>query len=250
MSDFRPHAEDHARQLNVAGDNSGPITFQTTVHHPPGPKLGWAIIIGVAVVVVLVIAAILIGGDRTTRAPTTAAPAVTTTIAAPAPAPSASQAAPPAPATAVTSCHTADLRISLAGSTSPLPGTEQQVAFQNISAHPCTLLGFPDIEMIGQADSGPEDVHLPTTTYKPAILETLLPQQTVTDTIVNIYVRTPADPDRATSATFVPAHLLVTPPGETGSVTLGWPWPRYIVDDLFGATHLHPALLPIGVPSS
>jgi tetratricopeptide (TPR) repeat protein len=35
MPEFRPHAEGHARQVNIAGDNLGPITIETVQQAPP-----------------------------------------------------------------------------------------------------------------------------------------------------------------------------------------------------------------------
>ncbi len=122
-------------------------------------------------------------------------------------------------------CHTADLSAALG------PKTEQNVDSQgqlgaagthysvnlvwtNNSSHPCTMLGFPGVDI----DGGTTKYSLPRTSDTPAIV-TLAPGASANATIRYIDP-TGTVPD--SQPLWTPTNLDVTPPNETQHLTVPW----------------------------
>jgi hypothetical protein len=149
---------------------------------------------------------------------------------------------PPAAATAVIGagsptasaaaqrCATTSLDVAL-GVAKHVVNTQYQVpiVFTNVSATPCSLLGFPGTEF-GAAGALPVD--LVRTPAKPARVSLVPGGQAHA---VLTYLTGP-DPTCDAGGPWIPSTLTVTPPDDTTSVQI--PWPGGSVDDCqTGATH-------------
>jgi hypothetical protein len=135
----------------------------------------------------------------------------------------------PASATAPR-CATTALDIAL-GSIKQTVNTQYQVpiVFTNVSAQPCSLLGFPGTEF-GAAGAPPVD--LVRTPAKPARINLAPGGQAHA---VLTYLAGP-DPTCDAGGPWIPSTLTVTPPDDTTSAQI--PWPGGSVDDCqTGATH-------------
>jgi Domain of unknown function (DUF4232) len=137
-----------------------------------------------------------------------------------------------------TRCHTSDLVTSIATGGDAAPsGTGQQhtyVLMHNKGTRACTLEGFPGVDL----KSGSGAWSLARSSGK-----------------AERYTLTPGGPDVQFTITFLPwtkgsgeefkpTSFVVTPPGETTSVTLRWPWGSVLRQD--GATHPGTYVGPIG----
>ncbi|EMF52830.1 MULTISPECIES: DUF4232 domain-containing protein [Streptomyces] len=169
-----------------------------------------------------------------------AAVVVAGTAATAVPAAAAAKAAP-------TRCHTADLKAGFAtgGDAAPEMGqTEKQtqayIWFTNQSERTCTLSGFAGVDMVG-AQTTDGTWSLVRSSRTPS-KQTLAPGDTVdfSITLLPVAASTPK------AEKFVPAKFVVTPPNETKSFTLKWPFGGQILKQ-DGATHPGTFLNPIGL---
>ncbi|TKA11550.1 DUF4232 domain-containing protein [Actinacidiphila oryziradicis] len=138
-------------------------------------------------------------------------------------------------------CHTADLAISFATGGDAVPSTTSgdqtstAVALRNKSGHICTLKGFPGVDLKGSGA---------TTTWslarKPASTTsfTLANGDTTEFTITFLVTK------KGEEGSWTPTTAVVTPPNETTSVSLAWPWSPVLLQD--GATHPGTYVGPIG----
>ncbi|MDX3067484.1 DUF4232 domain-containing protein [Streptomyces sp. ND04-05B] len=156
------------------------------------------------------------------------------------PASAAAEAAP-------TRCHTADLKAGFAtgGDAAPEMGqsekqTQAYIWFTNQSERTCTLSGFAGVDMVG-AQTTDGTWSLVRSSRTPSKL-TLEPGGTVdfSITLLPVAASTPK------AEKFVPAKFVVTPPNETKSFTLKWPFGGQILKQ-DGATHPGTFLDPIGL---
>jgi hypothetical protein len=136
----------------------------------------------------------------------------------------------PGGSTATLRCPTASLDVAL-GAANQTASTQYQVpiVFTNVSALPCSLLGFPGADF-GAAGAGA--VSLVRTAVKP-VRVSLAPGQQAHAVLT--YLAGP-DPTCDAGGPWTPSTLTVTPPDDTTSVQI--PWPGGSVDDCqTGATH-------------
>jgi len=136
---------------------------------------------------------------------------------------------PTAPTTAPR-CTTTSLDVAL-GAITPVVNTQYQVpiVFTNVSAQPCSLLGFPGTDF-GAAGAIP--VSLVRTPAKP-VRVSLIPGAQAHAVLTFL---TGPDPTCDAGGPWIPSTLTVTPPDDTTSVQI--PWPGGSVDDCqTGATH-------------
>jgi len=127
-------------------------------------------------------------------------------------------------------CATTSLDVAL-GPTTQSAATQYQVpiVFTNVSAQPCSLLGFPGTEF-GAAGALPVD--LVRTPAKPVRIN-LVPGGQAHAVLTFL---TGPDPTCDAGGPWIPSTLTVTPPDDTTSVQI--PWPGSSVDDCqTGATH-------------
>lgn len=138
---------------------------------------------------------------------------------------------PSAPATA--RCHTSQLALNVTGpSATPTQQYQARVVLTNISAAPCTLSGFPGLELIGPASNG-------SAVYDP-VRQVETPSPVLVGPGLNAVAALTALPGPGVcdaGAAWVPYEIHVTPPDET--TYLDGPWPqRASVDNCQGgATH-------------
>lgn len=151
-------------------------------------------------------------------------------------APSSTQASPPTPAATSASgpgrCHTSQLTLTVEGPTAtPTTQYEARLVLTNISAAPCTLTGFPGVELVGDVSNGSK-------TYDP-IRKADTPSKVLVGPGLNAVAPLTAlpGPDVCDGATpWVPYEIDVTPPDET--THLESEWPNLSVDNCQGgATH-------------
>jgi len=177
----------------------------------------------------------------TASAPASNAPSASQTVQA-APADTV-QSSPDATATAATGgsaqtprCHTQDLKLSFetGGDAAPdVTSDEQQttgIAVYNRSGHNCVVGGFPGLDLNGGSTNWPL---ARTSAHYSAI--TLSPGDTT-----DFQITFQPEPD----GDWTPQTVTVTPPNETTSVTLSWPWGPVLLQD--GATHPVTYVGPIG----
>jgi hypothetical protein len=127
-------------------------------------------------------------------------------------------------------CATTSLDVAL-GDITKAVNTQYQVpiVFTNVSAQPCSLVGFPGTEF-GAAGSLPVD--LVRTPAKP-VRVSLIPGAQAHAVLTFL---TGPDPTCDSGGPWIPSTLTVTPPDDTTSVQI--PWPGSSVDDCqTGATH-------------
>ena len=152
-------------------------------------------------------------------------------LAAPAPATSVViGAGSPSTSTTAPRCATTALDVAL-GAIQQTINTQYQVpiAFTNVSAQTCSLLGFPGTEF-GAAGALPVD--LVRTSAKP-VRVSLIPGAQAHAVLTFL---TGTDPTCDAGGPWIPTTLTVTPPDDTTSIQI--PWPGSSVDDCqTGATH-------------
>jgi hypothetical protein len=149
----------------------------------------------------------------------------------------------PAPAPAATGgsagtprCHTQDLTLSFetGGDAAPDVTSDQQqttgIAVHNRSGHTCLAGGFPGLDLNGGSTKWP--LARKSARYSPI---TLHPGDTTDFQITFL-----PEP----KGKWTPQTVTVTPPNETTSVTLAWPWGPVLLQD--GATHPGTYVGPIG----
>jgi len=127
-------------------------------------------------------------------------------------------------------CATTSLDLAL-GVTKQTASTQYQVPiiFTNVSAQPCSLLGFPGTDF---GAGGTFPVSLVRTPAKPARVSLVPGGQAHA---VLTYLAGP-DPTCDAGGPWIPSTLTITPPDDTTSVQI--PWPGGSVDDCqTGATH-------------
>lgn len=167
-----------------------------------------------------------LGGATDTSAPPGRAPTLS-----PTPSAAAASPAPTAPASP-SRCHTGQLSLTLdAPTVTPTTQYQSRLVLTNISAGPCTLAGFPGVELTGDVSNGSK-------TYNP-IRQSESPTKVVVDPGLNAVATLTAlpGPDVCDNGTpWVPFLIDVTPPDET--THLEAPWPELSVDNCQGgATH-------------
>ncbi|MFG1793293.1 DUF4232 domain-containing protein [Nocardia sp. NPDC049149] len=179
----------------------------------------------------------LLAGCSTTESPT-ATPAGTAAV-------PTSDSAQAAPQSAAGRCHTADLRIAVdtTGQT-PKPGQQATVflTMENTSKQACTLYGYPGVHLTNtnkQLDVA--DWDLPRATYKDPVEKKIAPGESAS-TAINCIL---ADEKSNQSTLFVPRDIQITPPDETTSATVRWPYAGLSYDG--GATHPGTYVFPVGV---
>jgi hypothetical protein len=135
-------------------------------------------------------------------------------------------------------CHTSDLKISFAtgGDAAPTGGDDQQntcVMLQNKSSRTCTLQGFPGVDLKGGG-----------TTWSLARSNASATKFSLApgDSTQFMITFLPWTKDGGT--VFKPTSVVVTPPNETTSTTIAWPWGSVLLQD--GATHPGTYTGPIG----
>lgn len=146
-----------------------------------------------------------------------------------------------------TRCHTADLKAGFAMGDDAKPEMEQTekqtqayIWFTNQSERTCTLSGFAGVDMIGaQTTDGTWSLARSSKTPEKMTLE---PGDTV-DFSINLLPVAKSTPQEEK---FVPAKFQVTPPNETESFTLKWPFGGQILKQ-DGATRPGTYLNPIGL---
>lgn len=140
---------------------------------------------------------------------------------------------PPAPAPAGARCHTDQLTLTVTGpSVTPTQQYQASVVLTNISAAPCTLRGFPGVELIGPASNG-------STTYDP-VRQVEAPSPVLVGPGLNAVAALTAvpGPDLCDAGTaWVPYDLHVTPPDETTYLDAPWAMPASVDNCQGGATH-------------
>jgi hypothetical protein len=127
-------------------------------------------------------------------------------------------------------CATTSLDVAL-GDIKQTVNTQYQVPiiFTNVSAQPCSLLGFPGTDF---GAAGAQPVSLVRTPAKP-IRVSLIPGARAHAVLTFL---TGPDPTCDAGGPWIPSTLTVTPPDDTTSVQI--PWPGGSVDDCqTGATH-------------
>lgn len=125
-------------------------------------------------------------------------------------------------------CHTADLAASFAmgGDAVPDVTTDEQqttdIALTNTSGHACVIGGYPGLDLSGGKTTWP----LPRQSAPRRGAITLAPKDTTDFTIT--FMPDPKGP-------WTPTTVVLTPPNETTSKVLTWPWGPVLLQD--GATH-------------
>jgi hypothetical protein len=152
------------------------------------------------------------------------------------PSPDATATAATGGSTATPRCHTQDLKISFETGEDAAPDVtsdKQQttgIALYNRSGHTCQVGGFPGLDLNG----GSTNWSLARTNAHYSAI-TLSPGDT-TDFQITFQPEPKGD--------WTPQTVTVTPPDETTSVTLSWPWGPVLLQD--GATHPVTYVGPIG----
>ncbi|MEU6195251.1 DUF4232 domain-containing protein [Streptomyces sp. NPDC047061] len=145
-----------------------------------------------------------------------------------------------------TRCHTADLKAGFATGGDAAPEMKQTshqtqafVWFTNKSNRTCTLSGFAGVDMVGaQSTDGTWSLARSSKTVGKVTLKK-------GDTVDFSITLQPVAKSTPKKQKFVPAKFVVTPPNETKSFTLKWPFGGQILKQ-DGATHPATYLNPIG----
>ncbi|MFD4507919.1 DUF4232 domain-containing protein [Streptomyces sp. NPDC058457] len=145
-----------------------------------------------------------------------------------------------------TRCHTADLKAGFATGGDAAPQMKQTshqtqafVWFTNKSNRTCTLSGFAGVDMVGaQSTDGTWSLARSSKTVGKFTLKK-------GDTVDFSITLQPVAKSTPKKQKFVPAKFVVTPPNETKSFTLKWPFGGQILKQ-DGATHPATYLNPIG----
>ncbi|MEV8589234.1 DUF4232 domain-containing protein [Streptomyces sp. NPDC051180] len=133
-------------------------------------------------------------------------------------------------------CRTAGLGFAIApGSGAQAVGEQGAVVVEltNKSDAPCTLKGFPGVDLVGDTTWS-----LPRQTSQTPRPVTLKPGTTTTFTV------TYQSYEEGSGVELTPKRLVVTPPGETRSTTLTWDFSSVLLQD--GATHPGTYVGPVG----
>ncbi|WP_411143288.1 DUF4232 domain-containing protein [Streptomyces sp. x-80] len=144
-------------------------------------------------------------------------------------------------ASGVERCHTSGLKAAFAmgGDAVPDPGadgaTTTSIVLTNKGSRTCVIGGFPGVDL--KAENGTAGWSLARSSAKHGSI-TLKPGDS-TDFTINVALA--KDDDKGF---WMPAFVAVTPPNETTSLTLDWPWGQLV--DQRGATHPATFVNPIG----
>ncbi|WP_432013688.1 DUF4232 domain-containing protein [Streptomyces cucumeris] len=139
-------------------------------------------------------------------------------------------------------CHTSGLTAAFATGEDAAPdpeaggSTTTSIVLTNKSGRTCRIGGFPGVDL--KTENGGESWSLQRSSAKFGAI-TLGPGDS-TDFTLNIAL---AEED-AEDGFWAPAHVSVTPPNETSSLTVDWPWGALV--DQRGATHPATFVNPIG----
>ncbi|MFG2206227.1 DUF4232 domain-containing protein [Streptomyces sp. NPDC048638] len=137
-------------------------------------------------------------------------------------------------------CHTSGLKAAFAtgGDATPDPNaggsTTTSVVLTNKGGSACTIGGFPGVDL--KSENGGERWSLQRSTAKHGSI-TLNPGDS-TDFTINVALT------KEEEGFYQPAWADVTPPNETKSITIEWPWGTLV--DQRGATHPATFVNPIG----
>ncbi|MFE0648289.1 DUF4232 domain-containing protein [Streptomyces sp. NPDC059534] len=133
-------------------------------------------------------------------------------------------------------CRTAGLGFAIApGSGAQAVGEQGAVVVRltNKSGAPCTLKGYPGVDLVGDTTWS-----LPRQTSQTPRPVTLKPGATTTFTL------TYQSYEEGSGVELTPKRIVVTPPGETHSTTLTWDFSSVLLQD--GATHPGTYVGPVG----
>ncbi|MFG2398043.1 DUF4232 domain-containing protein [Streptomyces lydicus] len=137
-------------------------------------------------------------------------------------------------------CHTSGLKAAFAtgGDAAPDPdatgGTTTSVVLTNKGSHTCKIGGFPGVDL--KSENGGERWSLTRSSAKHGSI-TLQPGDS-TDFTINVLLT------KEEEGFYQPAFADVTPPNETTSLTIKWPWGTLV--DQRSATHPGTFVNPIG----
>ncbi|MBO3675314.1 DUF4232 domain-containing protein [Streptomyces sp. NEAU-YJ-81] len=138
-------------------------------------------------------------------------------------------------------CHTSGLKAAFAtgGDATPDPNaggsTTTSIVLTNTSGSTCKIGGFPGVDL--NTEHGSADWSLQRSSAKYSSI-TLNPGDS-TDFTINLALAGENDEN-----SWTPAFAVITPPNETSSLTLDWPWGGLV--DQRGATHPATFVNPIG----
>ncbi|MFH8749718.1 DUF4232 domain-containing protein [Streptomyces rimosus] len=138
-------------------------------------------------------------------------------------------------------CHTSGLQAAFAAGEDARPDpnasgeTTTSIVLTNKSTRPCTIGGFPGIDLKPDANGPAWSLARSTAEYGSI---TLAPGDS-TDFTLNL-----ATAKNNEEGSWKPQTIAVTPPNETTALTLKWPWGPLIHQD--GATHPTTFVNPIG----
>ncbi|MEV0274926.1 DUF4232 domain-containing protein [Streptomyces sp. NPDC050610] len=137
-------------------------------------------------------------------------------------------------------CHTSELRGSFATGEDAAPdenadgATTTSIVLTNKGSRTCVIGGFPGVDLT--SENGGERWSLARSSAKFSSI-TLNPGDS-TDFKLNVLMT------KDDENFYQPAHVEVTPPNETSSLNLNWPWGTLVKQD--GATHPGTFVNPIG----
>ncbi|MGW7572895.1 DUF4232 domain-containing protein [Streptomyces sp. NPDC054765] len=137
-------------------------------------------------------------------------------------------------------CHTSGLKASFAtgGDAAPDPNasgdTTTSIVLTNKGSRACVIGGFPGVDL--KSENGGEPWSLARSSKKFSSI-TLQPGDS-TDFTINVAMT------KEETGFYQPAYAEVTPPNETTSLTVQWPWGTLV--DQRGATHPATFVNPIG----
>ncbi|MFH8981237.1 DUF4232 domain-containing protein [Streptomyces varsoviensis] len=137
-------------------------------------------------------------------------------------------------------CHTSELRGAFATGEDAAPdenatgSTTTSIVLTNKGSRTCTIGGFPGVDLT--SENGGERWSLARSSAKFSSI-TLNPGDS-TDFKLNLLMT------KEDEGFYQPAHVEVTPPNETTSLNLNWPWGTLVKQD--GATHPGTFVNPIG----
>ncbi|MFB6437332.1 DUF4232 domain-containing protein [Streptomyces sp. NPDC056411] len=143
-------------------------------------------------------------------------------------------------ASGVQRCHTSGLKAAFATGEDATPdpnaggSTTTSVVLTNKGSHTCVIGGFPGVDL--KSGNGGGVWSLQRSTAKHGSI-TLAPGDS-TDFTINLAL------SKGEEGSYKPASAVITPPNETTSLTLAWPWDALV--DQQGATHPATFVNPIG----
>ncbi|WP_328318188.1 DUF4232 domain-containing protein [Streptomyces sp. NBC_00388] len=140
-------------------------------------------------------------------------------------------------------CHTGDLNFTWSkGAPDMKDDTDQQTAsltLENAGTRTCTLHGFPGVRLISKSGTAWD---LRRSSDTPSTM-TLHPGDDTASISISL-LAIPAD--ARDTKPFIPARIQITPPDETTSITLEWPYGGAILDQS-GATDAGTFVNPVGI---